>query len=74
MTKYKVTYAIDSLDPNPETIIFDSFYEAEDYIAEESERRVSFIVQHSPYSISDRDLESIRESEMSLIRIEEVHD
>ena len=69
---YKVTYACYSLDPNPTVKTFDCFYDMEDWINEEVEGRVQFQVEHSPFSIDEKERESIEESERALIRIEEV--
>lgn len=69
---YKVTYAIDYLDPNPTVDLFDTFDEAQDWISEEVERRVDHIVQHSALPISEDELDEIRETELSLVSIEEV--
>jgi len=69
---YKVTYACDSLDPNPTVKTFDCFYEMQDWINDEVEVRIQFQVEHSPFSIDEKERESIEELERSLIRIEEV--
>ena len=69
---WKVTYAIDSLDPNPDQFTFDSEWEALDFASEEIERRVQFQVDHSPYAIDESDLDSMREIESTLVRIEQV--
>ena len=69
---YKVTYACDSLDPNPTIKTFNCFYEMEDWINEEVEGRVQFQVDHSSYSIDEKERESIEEQERALIRIEEL--
>jgi len=69
---YKVTYAIDSLDPNPTVDIFDTFDEAQDWISDEVERRVDHIVQHSALPIREDELDEIREIELSLVSIEEM--
>ena len=69
---YKVTYACDSLDPNPTIKTFDCFNEMEDWINEEVEGRVQFHVDHSSYSIDEKERESIEEQERALIRIEEL--
>ena len=69
---YKVTYACDSLDPNPTIKTFDCFNEMEDWINEEVEGRVQFQVDHSSYSIDEKERESIEEQERALVRIEEV--
>ena len=69
---YKVTYAIDYLDPNPTVDIFDTVSEARDWVADEVERRVDHIVQHSALPISEDELNEVYETEYSLVRIEEV--
>jgi len=69
---YKVTYACDSLDSNPTIKTFDCFNKMEDWINEEVEGRIQFQVEHSPYSIDEKERESIEELERSLIHIEEV--
>jgi len=69
---YKVTYAIDSLDTNPTIKIFDFHHEMEDWISEEVSCRVQWSVDHSPYSISEKELEELEELEYSLVRIEEI--
>ena len=69
---YKVTYAIDSLDTNPTIKIFDFHHEMDDWISEEVSCRVQWSVDHSPYSISEKELEELEELEYSLVRIEEI--
>lgn len=69
---YTVTYASDSLDPTPIVERFDEYWEAEEFIHEEVERRVDFLIQHSPYPISDKDRDEMRETEYSLVRLEVV--
>ena len=69
---YKVTYAIDSLDINPVIKTFEFEYEAEEWLNDEVQRRMDYIVQHSPYTISEEEYREIEESEYSLIKIEEV--
>lgn len=69
---YKVTYAIDYLDPNPTVDLFDTFDEAQDWISDEVERRVDHIVQHSALPIREDELDEIREIELSLVTIEEM--
>lgn len=69
---YKVTYAIDYTDTNPTVKIFDCFSEAEDWIAEEVESRVSFQVQHSPYRITEEELDNLYIDEYQLMKIEEI--
>lgn len=73
MKQYKVTYSIDNLDTNPIIKIFDFHNDMEDWISEEVNNRIQFTVDHSPYSISEDDRNSIEEIEYSLIKIEEVN-
>ena len=70
--KYKVTYAIDSLDPNPTIKVFDFHHEMEDWITDEVSRRVQFSVDHSSHSINEFELQGLEQDEFSLIKIEEV--
>lgn len=70
--RYKVTYAIDSLDPNPVVEIFDAEWEALDWLHDEVSRRVEYLVQHSPYAVSEEDYADIEETEYSLTRIEKL--
>ena len=69
---YKVTYAIDSLDNNPTIKIFDEWNEMQDWISEEINNRIQWTVNHSPYSISENELQGIKQEEYSLITIQEV--
>ncbi len=71
-TQYRLTMAIDSLDNNPETIIFDSFCDAEDYYYNEINRRVEFTVSHSPFSLTNEDIQDLEESEQQLLKIEKI--
>jgi len=70
--KYKVTYAIDYLDTNPTIKYFDLWDEMQDWIMEEVANRVQWSVDHSPYSISEKELEELEEIEHSLIKIKEL--
>ena len=69
---YKVTYAIDSLDNNPTIKIFDEWNEMQDWISNTVNYRVRWAVNHSPYSISEKELEQLEEQEYSLINIKEI--
>tara|TARA_R100000654_G_scaffold61484_1_gene88364 strand:- start:163 stop:378 length:216 start_codon:yes stop_codon:yes gene_type:complete len=69
---YKVTYAIDSLDTKPVIKTFDEEYEAEEWLHNEVQERVSFIVEHSPFSISEKEYQEIEENEYTLVRIEKL--
>jgi hypothetical protein len=69
---YKVTYAIDSLDPSPTIKKFDDFDEMQDWISNAVNYRIRWSVNHSPYPISKTELKAIEEQEYSLINIEEL--
>jgi len=69
---YKVTYAIDSLDTNPVIKIFESEYEALEFMSHEIQRRISYTVEHSPFSISEKEYQEIKENEHTLVRIEKL--
>ena len=69
---YKVTYAIDSLDSNPTIKIFDNHYDMEEWVHDEVQRRVEFQIEHSPFSVSEKEYREIEEYEYSLIRMEEI--
>ena len=68
---WKVTYAIDSLDPKPDVIKFKEEWEALEFASEEVQRRVDFQVQHSAYSLSEQEVREIEEHETQLVRIEQ---
>ena len=69
---YKVTYAIDSLDINPVIKTFEFEYEAEEWLNDEVQRRMDYIVQHSQYTISEKEYKEIEENEYTLVRIEKL--
>ena len=68
--KYRVTMAVDSLDPNPEVIEFEDFYEAEDYIHDSVNQSVQWIMSHSPYIIEEKEYDELLEQVMSLTRLD----
>ena len=69
---YKVTYAIESLDTNPVIKTFEFEYEAEEWLNDEVQRRMDYIVQHSQYTISEKEYKEIEENEYTLVRIEKL--
>lgn len=73
MKQYVVKQYVDFLDPNPTISAPMEFWEAEELLSNWISETVDNIVQHSPYSITDEDLEHIYESESQLIQIEEVN-
>ena len=70
--RYRVTIAVDSLDPNPEVTEFEDFYEAEDFIHDSVNQSVQWLMSHSPYIIEEEEYEQLLEQEMSLTRLEEI--
>lgn len=68
--RYRVTIAVDSLDPNPEVIEFEDFYEAEDYIHDSVNQSVQWIMSHSPYIIEEKEYDELLEQVMSLTRLD----
>ena len=64
---YKVTYAIDSLDTNPVIKTFEHEYEAEEWLHNEVQERMDYTVEHSPYTISEKEYQEIEEYEYSLV-------
>ena len=69
---YKVTYAIDSLDKNPVIKTFDEEYEALEWLENEVQERIDYTVQHSPFTISEKEYQEIEENEYTLVRIEKI--
>ena len=69
---YKVTYASDYLDPKPIIKFFDEHYKMEEWVHDEVQRRIEFQIEHSPFSISEKEYREIEEYEYSLVRIEEI--
>ena len=69
---YKVTYAIDSLDTQPVVKLFDEEYEAIEWMNDEIQRRIEYVVEHSQFSISEKEYKEIEENEHTLVRIEKL--
>ena len=67
---WTVTYAWDSMDPNPTVVTFEDEWEAIEWATEEMSRRIDYIVQHSQYSLNEEDVREIEESESALLRIQ----
>lgn len=68
--KWVVTYAIDSLDPSPMVMSFDTWDEAQDWIAREVEQRVQYTVEHSPYYVTEEERDQMTETEACLVSVE----
>ena len=71
--KYKVVAAIDSMDTNPDVYIFDDHDEAGDFIYEEVHRRLMNQIDSSD-SITEEELDHMREVEMSLFTFSRIDD
>ena len=69
---YKVTHAVDYLDPNPVVSLFEEEWEALEFVNGCIDGAVQYRVAHSPYTISEKELEEMHEIEGTLVRIEEV--
>ena len=69
--KYKL-FHYPCYNSSPEIKYFDLWDELQDYITEEVDRRVQFQVDHSPFSISEKEREEIEEEEWTLVKIEEI--
>ena len=68
--RYRVTIAVDSLDPNPEGTEFDFFDDAEDFIHDSVYQSMQSLMSQSPYIIEKEEYEQLLEQEMSLIHLE----
>jgi len=69
---WKLTYAVDSLDPDPMVKSFEEFTELTEWLDEEISRRVQWRVDHSSEMtkagfISNEDLSDFREAEAALV-------
>ena len=70
--QYRLTHSVDYLDPRPDVKYFDIWDELEDYITEEVERRVQWLVDYSPFAVSEKERQEMEENEWSLVVIDEV--
>ena len=64
-----VSYSIDIMDTNPTKMEFDNINEAHDWIHDEVSRRVQHEVDHSPYTLSETDIQDIEANEYTLVSI-----
>jgi hypothetical protein len=62
-----VSYSIDHMDTNPTKRVFDDINEAHDWIHDEVSRRVQHVVDHSPYTLSENDIQDIEANEYTLV-------
>ena len=72
MRKYVVKQFVDTLDTNPTVSAPVEYWEAEELALEWLEAAIDWTVQHWSYTLSEEELEEIRETETTLVRIEEV--
>jgi hypothetical protein len=66
---FTVSYSIDYTDTNPTKMTFGTIDEAHDWIHQEIARRVDFAVSHSPYTLSETDIQDLEATEYSLVSI-----
>lgn len=64
-----VSYSIDIMDTNPTKMEFDNINEAHDWIHDEVSRRVEHVVSHSPYTLSETDIQDLEANEYALVSI-----
>jgi hypothetical protein len=70
---YRVTYSVDSLDPNPVVKTFEEEWEALDWVYDEVENRTLITLEDSyQYPITQEDYDHEFSNELSLVIIEEV--
>ena len=65
----KVLYSIDIMDTKPMVKAFDTLDEAHDWINQEVAARVGFAVSHSPYTMSECDIQDLEANEYALVSI-----
>ena len=68
-TVFKVSYSIDIMDTKPTVKAFDTLDEAHDWINQEVAARVEFAVSHSPYTMSECDIQDLEANEYALVSI-----
>lgn len=56
----------DTMDSHPDVIAFDTYWEAQNFMHEEVERRVQHRVSHSHYAVSEEEREAMLEQEYGL--------
>jgi len=69
---FKVTEFVDYLDPNPDVQMFDTRWEADEYIAERIHSRVEFGVQHTPYMVSEKHYDDMVQYESTFFNVKEI--
>jgi hypothetical protein len=66
-----VVASVDAMDSHPDVIAFDTVYEAQEWVADEIERRVQHQVDHSAHPVTEDDREAMTENESTLFTITE---
>ena len=69
---FKVTESVDYLDPGPAVKVFDTRWEADEYLSERIHSRVEFEVQHSPYMVSEKNYNDLVQYESTFFNVTEV--
>ena len=71
---FKVTEFADYLDPDPAVKVFETRYEADDYLAERIHNRVEFEVQHTPYMVSEKHYDDMVQYESTFFSVKEIEE
>lgn len=64
-----VSYSIDYMDTNPTKMVFDNINDAHEWIHDEVAKRVEHVVAHSPYTLSETDIQDLEANEYTLVSI-----
>jgi len=68
-TFYKLAVYADTLDTNPTVTTYDTEWEALDAASDAIDHAVQWRVDHSPYTISEDELEAMRVEESMLVKV-----
>ena len=66
-----VVASVDAMDSHPDVIAFDTVWEAEEWVADEIERRVQHQVDHSPHPVTEDERDGWIEQESTLFTLTE---
>jgi len=70
--RYVVKQSVDTLDTNPKVSAPLEKWEAEELASEWIQEAIDWTVAHWSYTLSEKELDEIRENETALVKIEEV--
>ena len=70
----KVTEFADYLDPNTDVKVFNTRWEADEYLAERIHSRVDFEVQHTPYMVSEKHYNDLVQYESTFFNVKEIEE